>query len=136
MNTQKTAALVAVYGAVSLLLGAIYLIGVNSLGLDVTSICCILTGLVTIGVSFFMLRRVGWSFWLGLILTGLMMLLMAWQSIAKLHHFIDMIQNDKVNSPYSAGEGFLIVFTIFLLSLFVGAIQIMLARSNARELNN
>lgn len=134
MNTQKTAALLAVYGVFILVLGILYLIFID-LTFKLESITCILSGLLSAAASFFMLRRQGWSFWVGLIVPFVALLILAWRSLAAMFYLFDMLQNDKLGNPYDEGAAFLIVFTAFLLSTFAGFIQVMLARSNARELS-
>ncbi|MGB0864696.1 MAG: hypothetical protein ACPGXZ_17380 [Saprospiraceae bacterium] len=135
MNTQKTAALIAFYGGFLLVLSIIYivLIGFN---LTIEMSASLIAGLFSLSAAFFMLRRRSWAFWGGLAMSFLMIVLMGWRSVIALFHFTDMIQNDKLNNPYDSGIAFMIVFSVFLLSVLTSAIQIMLARSNARELNN
>ncbi len=133
MNTQKTAALIAVYSILLLILGTLHCI-VADFSFDLEVVICFLIGVVSLGMSYFMIRRAGWSFWAGMTLSFGMMLFMGWRSTIALRKFIDMLQNDKLSNPYDHGTIFLIVFTAFLLSMFTGAIQVMLARSNAREI--
>jgi hypothetical protein len=135
MNTQKTAALIAFYGGFLLILSIIYIVLIGfSLTIEVSS--CLIIGLFSLAASYFMLLRKGWAFWSGLSMTFLMMIILGWRSVTALFHFTDMIQNDKLNNPYDSGIAFMIIFSAFLLSTLTSAIQVMLARSNARELNN
>lgn len=134
MNTQKTAALLAIYGVFILLLGILYLVFID-LAFKLESITCILAGTLSAAASMFMLRRQGWSFWVGLIVPFAALLVLAWRSLTAMFYLFDMLQNDKLGNPYDEGAAFLIVFTAFMISTFAAFIQVMLARSNARELS-
>lgn len=135
MNTQKTAALLAVYGIFTLLLGVLYMIFID-LSFKLESVTCLLAGALSAAASVFMLRRQGWSFWVGIVVPFVALLVLAWRSLTALFYLLDMVQNDKLGNPYDEGAAFLIVFTAFLVSTFAAFIQVMLARSNARELSN
>jgi len=133
MNTQKTAALMAVYGSILIVLGVLFMLA-DGFQLKTEVLMTVLVGLVSLVISYFMLRRQGWSFWAGLFMSLGMIVVMGWLTLKALYQLIDMIQNDIVN-PYDDGISFLIMLSAYILSMLVGAIQVMLARSNARELN-
>jgi Na+-translocating ferredoxin:NAD+ oxidoreductase RnfE subunit len=135
MNTQKTAALIASYGGILLLFGVLHIILTKAF-VPLEVLPCLIVGIAEQGISYYMVKRVGWSFWAGLGISGAMILLTGWLSIQSLYNFIDVLQNDPIGSLYDEGSSFFILFTVFIVSLLVGSIQVMLARSNARELSN
>lgn len=135
MNTQKTAALMSAYGAILLLSGVLHVILVKTF-IPLEVLPCLIIGLGAQGISYYMLQRVGWSFWAGLAMSLVMVLFMGWLSIEALFQFIDGLQNDRIGNLYDEGGAFFILFTVFIVSILSGLIQVMLARSNARELNN
>lgn len=133
MNTQKSAALVATYGALLFLLAIVHFIN-EGFAFHYAAIVTAIIGMAMAAVSYFMLRRYGWAFWVGLVATFAMAIFMAWCAQLAMMELLDMVQNDKLGSPYDEGGSLLIFFTVFILSLFSGVIQVMLARSNEREL--
>ncbi len=133
MNTQKTAALLAVYGSILFVLGILYLVA-DGFNFKIEFLLSVLIGVISSGVSYFVLHRHGWAFWAGMIIPGAMIPVMGWLSLEAFYKLIDMIQNDPVGSPYNYAVFFFILLTAYLLSIMVFAIQVMLARSNAREL--
>lgn len=135
MNTQKTAALMSAYGVILLLSGGLHIILVKAF-VPLEVLPCLVIGLASQGISYYMVQRTGWSFWAGLGMSLAMVLFMGWLSIDALFQFIDVLQNDPIGSLYDEGGAFFILFTVFIVSILSGLIQVMLARSNARELNN
>lgn len=135
MNTQKTAALMSAYGAILFLSGVLHIILVKAF-VPLEALPCIVVGLGAQGISYFMLQRTGWAFWAGLGISLVMILFMGWLSIEALFQFIDGLQNDRIGNLYDEGGAFFVLFTVFMVSVLSGLIQVMLARSNARELNN
>jgi hypothetical protein len=135
MNTQKTAALMSAYGAMLLLSGVLHILLVKAF-VPLEALPCLAIGLASQGISYYMVQRIGWSFWAGLGMSLAMVLFMGWLSIEALFKFIDVLQNDPIGSLYDEGGSFFVLFTVFILSILAGLIQVMLARSNARELSN
>lgn len=133
MNTQKTAALMAVYGSMLIVLGVLYMLS-DGFKLKTEVLMTVLVGIASWGISFFMLRRQGWAFWGGLFVTFGMIIVMGWLTLKALYQLIDMIQNDIAGNPYDDGISFLLVLSAYVVSILVAIIQVMLARSNAREL--
>ena len=115
---------------------------IQKLGVETTSFAAVIAaaglaiGLASQGISYYMVQRIGWSFWAGLGMSLAMVLFMGWLSIQALFKFIDVLQNDPIGSLYDEGGSFFVLFTVFILSILAGLIQVMLARSNARELSN
>jgi hypothetical protein len=135
MNTQKTAALMSAYGATLLLLGVLHIVLVKAF-IPLEVLPCLVIGLASQGISYYMVQRTGWSFWAGLGMSLVMVIFMGWLSIDALFSFIDGLQNDRIGNLYDEGGAFFVLFTVFIVSILSGLIQVMLARSNARELSN
>ncbi len=140
MNTQKTAALMSAYGAILILFSILHIILVKAF-VPLEALPCLVIGIASQGISYYMVQRIGWSFWAGLAMSLTMILFVGWLSIEALFRFIDVLQNDLIGSSisgavYKEGGAFFILFTVFMVSILSGLIQVMLARSNSRELNN
>lgn len=134
MNTQKTAAVVAAYGVILALLGVAYALLVELALIEV--LICLISGIGIGIISHFMLKRQGWAFWAGLGLSFATMLIAGWRSILSLYLLVDALQNDPIGRLYDEAAAVFILFTVFLISMIAGVFQVMLARSNAKELTS
>lgn len=134
MNTQKTASLLSVFGALLILCAGLYFW--NDIAPSLVLFFALGAALACFGLAYFMLRRAGWAFMAGLIAVGLLIIFFGWQSVESFYELLDKLQNDALGSPYPKANAFLLTFTMFISALITEIIQIMLARSNSRELTS
>jgi hypothetical protein len=135
MTTQKTAFLFAFYG-LFLIAGGLLSIGLMGMKAITALLVAGGFGFIALVAGHFMNLQKGWAFLLGAAQTLVLIPLFGWRASKSFMEMIDMLQSAQNTLMQDKALAFLIIAPMFILTLFLGAMQMAYAKGNMEELKS
>ncbi|MFQ5752517.1 MAG: hypothetical protein ACE5HI_11015 [bacterium] len=132
MKTNEMARLFTFYGVFLILCGIVAVVAIG-MKAKTALISGGSMGVIALMIGYFMNHQKKWAFVAGLFQTIGLVGVFAWRGSLSFFSIIEILQNKTSGDPTSKSLAFMIIGTMFIVSLVVTALQITYFKSNLND---